>query len=685
MIELYDKRMRFVRPIDTAIRCGYAHKLNELPTATLELATHDPAAADIDASKSFLRISDGDLPAGLYRFDQIDPAEQRERGTVTYRLVGAQATLLDDMLIGHHELGGEGLDTRWVIEYILARQTVRRWVLGDCDFADEYLYNFEDVSLLEAIMSLGQLIVEDYAFEFDASGQPPWTMHLRRLSAEPRSVVAIGRNAQGISRQVDGRHVTRLVGRGYGEGDNQLTIAGVNGGLDYLDADTIEDDYDVRVGVHVDRRQTDPQTLKARMAAILEESKRPRVSYEASALDLYRATGERWDLHAVGDMTMVYDEALGCVVRVRLREREKRDIDGDPGSVSLVLDSSVRDVADELNEVLDKIGVQELYAQGATNLYSMQISDSADADHPLVMRYYVPGNVLRINACLLQWRLERFRSYATLAAAGGGGARTSSEGGGATVSIPARTIAAPITSGTPMADGALAPQTGYALASDGTPMGETGETGGTTGGSGDQSTGNARNADGSMSSTGSRATTTGTAGSHSHTTTSSGGTSTGGSHQHTVNRHTHGMSHWHNLDSHTHSVPSHAHDMTHRHAHEHYHLVNVAVDIPAMEFELSPHSHTVSLPEHEHEITHGIYEGERAESVRILVDGEEVPAEEIGEDREVDVAKYMRKNADGKVIRASWHEIEFVPDGLTRITANLFFQVFIQSRGAGDY
>lgn len=45
----------------------------------------------------------------------------------------------------------------------------------------------------------------------------------------------------------------------------------------------------------------------------------------------------------------------------------------------------------------------------------------------------------------------------------------------------------------------------------------------------------------------------------------------------------------------------------------------------------------------------------------------------------------MRKDSVGKVTRASWHTVEFVPDGLTRITANLFFQVFIQSRGAGDY
>ena len=694
--------MRLIAPVTTHIQCGYTRVINDMPSAELKLATGDPLTRQIVVPATYMRISDGQRRPEIYRTKEASE-DCGAGGSITYRMEGAQATLLDDMLIGHHELGGTGLDTRWVMQYILARQTTARWQLGTCDYVAYYQYNFEDVSLLEALMSLGEVLTEPYVFDFDTTTSP-WTVSLRRLSSQSLCSVMVGRNARAISRSVDGRIVTRLVGRGYGEGDNQMTIAAENGGLDYLDADTIGK-WGVRVGIHADRRQTDAATLKARMAAILEAGKNPRVSYTVRAIDLSQMTGERADRFEEGDMLTVLDEALGEAVRARITQIERPDIDGDPGDIELTLDTAVRDTAEELNEVLDKIGVQELYSQGATNLYSMQISDSADEDHPLEMQYYVPGNVLRINACILRWQMEPYRSYAKLArsgggstqtsTAGGGSTQTSSAGGGATVSIPARTAAADIASGSPMVDGASNVNTGYAKASDGSNMGSTGGASGTTGSGGPTATGTARNGDGTMTSTGS-------AGSHTHNASTT--------HRHTVNdtytsynspgatdsagSHSHSMSHWHAMDAHTHSIGSHSHDMTHRHEFSHYHLVNVAVTIPSMTFELSAHthsvntpshSHSVTIPEHTHELEHGIYNAGRGELAKILVDGEEVPAGEWAETDEIDVAKYMRKDSDGRVTRGTWHKVEFVPDALTRITANLFFQVFIQSRGAGDY
>lgn len=632
MIELFDAQMRFVRPIDTALRCGYTQVLSGLPSADLVLAADDPANDDILVPASFLRLTDGDELAGLYRFESIDPQITGTGATITYRLEGAQATLLDDMLIGWHELGGTGLDTRWVLEYILSRQTVRRWNLGQCDFSDYFQYNFEDVSLLEAIMSLGEVLTAPHQFVFEADGPPPWTLHLIRLSSTPGSVLVSGRNLPGITRRVDGRIVTRLVGRGYGEGDNQLTIAPVNGGLDYLDADTIGT-WGVRVGVHADRRQTDPATLMARMAAILESGKNPRESFEGSVIDFSRATGERWDLHRVGDLVMILDSALDRTIRARVTQREKADIEGDPGNVVLTLDNSVSDTADELNEVLDKIGVQELYSQGATNLYSMQISDSADASHPLTMRFYVPGNVLRINSCLLSWKLERFRSYATLAASGGASTRTSSEGGGATVTLPAQTVRVEMSSG------------------------------------------------GAIDTDGGSVTLTSRAGSHRHSATLSGRMS---GHGHTLSSsstQTGGLVSTpdQTVSGNTGYSGEHDHDITHLHSITHQHV------IPPMSFTLEGHRHDVTLPDHTHELTHGIYEGSMAANVTLRVDGEEVPQSAMGDGNELDVSAWLRKTQDGKIVRSTWHEVEFVPDKLTRITANLFFQVFIQSRGAGDF
>lgn len=696
MIELMEgDGMTLKAPIDTAIRCGYKQTLNELDTATLEMAASDPITDLIDVPTSWIRLTDGEDYIGLFRVKSAVHAEQASGATVTYEMESAECTLLDDMLIGHHELGGTELDTRWVLDYILARQSTARWELGACDFTDQYQYNFEDVTLLEAIMSLGEVLVDEYAFAFDAR-EKPWTIRLQKLDQEATRALVYGRNVSAIQRTIDGRIVTRLVGRGYGEGDNQLTIAAINGGLDYIDADAeTMARYGVRVGLHADLRQTDPETLLARMRAILESGKRPQVSYEATCIDLHALTGADWDDVRVGDRVLILDEALGETVKTRVTGREKTDMEGDPGSVKLTLDSSVRDTAEELNEILDKIGVQELYSQGATNLYSMQIADSCDADHPLEMSFYVPGNVLRINRCLLKWQVEPFRSYAKLAAAGGGSTRTSEEGGGGTVTIPAQTISV-----------------GVKYSSE--PMDTDGSTVSLTGGPKDY--------------LGAVKTTTSKAGNHSHNFT----------HVHAIASHGHGFSgsaktysiaHNHSISTgasatggiytgnkniqvtptgsvdgsgtlwtggaydsqggsgkqatgesgeHTHSF-DHVHTMPHVHDIQHEHV------IPSMWFDLEPHRHSVKIPEHTHDIEYGIYTGGRAKAVTIKVDGEEIPAEDVGDEKEIDIAKYMAANDDGRVTRSTWHKVAFVPDELTRITANLFFQVFIQSRGAGDY
>lgn len=616
MIELMDDEGTTLRaPIATAIRCGYDHKLSELWTATLELAAGDPLCTALDVPVSWVRLTDGDTPAGLYRLKGcVD--ERRETGaTASYTMESAACTLLDDSLMGHHELGGTDYTTRQVIDYILAHQSTPRWVLGDCDFDDQYQYNFEDVTLLEALLSLGEVLVEPHAFVFDTE-RVPWTVHLRRLGNVPVRTMVYGRGVTGIRRTVDGRVVTRLYGRGSGEGDNQVTVAGVNGGLDYIEADEeTMARYRVRTGTHVDLRQTDPETLLARMRAILEGGKRPQVSYEIDCVDYHLSTGEALDDAQVGDCVRVLDEELGAI-SVRVVERIKDDLEGAPGALRIRLESRARDTAEAIDEVLDKIGVQELYSQGATNLYSMQIADSADEDHPLEMSFYVPGNVLRINRCLLKWRMEAFRSYVRMAASGGGATRTSQSGGGGTVSTP--TVVQSF--------------------------------GGNTGAP--QASGEANNY-------------TSSAGGHDHGTLS---------HDHSI-----GETRTGSASPRTTSVDG------HRHTFYHIHEVTANIRIPSMDLELTPHTHDVTIPEHTHDLEYGIYTGSRAGSVRILVDGEEIPAEDIGEDKEIDVARYLRADANGRVTRGTWHKVAFVPDKLTRIVCNLFFQVFIQSRGAGDY
>lgn len=642
MLMLCDGDLTPVCPIDSCMRWGYEQRANELTTGEMVLPSGDELVRRIRVPGSFVHAWDGDEDMGYFAVSGIASDKHAPRGTITYRLQGAESTLLRGMLSGWHEIGGTDYPTRQVMAYMLARQRKARWALGECEFTDYYQYNFEDTTILESLLSLGEVLLDPYMFVFDST-VTPWTVSLKRAPTEPRRVLCYRRNMTSLTLSADGRVVTRLYGRGYGEGDNQMTIASVNGGDDCLTSDPYGygDEWE---GVHVDTRQTDPATLKAHMEAILAAGCRPQISYEADVIDLARETGESWDDVRVHDLVLILDEQLGEPVTVRCTGRKKRDVEGKPGDVTLTLDSARADTAEELSEIRDKIGIHELYSQGATNMYSMQIADNADETHPLVMRFYVPGNVLRINSCRVCWETQRFRTYATMAASGGGSTRTSASAGGATVSLPTQIVTTSASTG--------APQGGE-----------------------------------------------GTSALYTEANTAGLATGEAGVHKHTVQ-------HAHNLNAHTHasftSGPSpavtvtvtpesssngkHSHDIeSHTHKHDHWHKVTATVTIPAMTFDLEAHSHTVTIPAHTHELTYGVYEGARASAITLVVDGVAVPAEAMGTDRELDVAAYLRKNDDGRVTRGAWHEIEFTPDGITRITADLFFQVFIQSRGAGDY
>ena len=67
----------------------------------------------------------------------------------------------------------------------------------------------------------------------------------------------------------------------------------------------------------------------------------------------------------------------------------------------------------------------------------------------------------------------------------------------------------------------------------------------------------------------------------------------------------------------------------------------------------------------------------------IKVDGKAIPVSSPGQD--IDIIPYLSVDGGGKVQRNTWHTVEIVPDKMTRVVANIFMQIFTNSRGGGDY
>lgn len=753
-LTIYNQSGTQLTILDTADRIGYDLKHNDLWTAQFSLASGDPGNAYC-AAHNLVKLPDGPRKTGLYRIVGMPSGEEVALGGMrTYSLEHVMATLLDDVLFGYHEVGGTGIYTRDVMQYILNRQTVRRWQLGTVDFSHQFQYHFENVSLLSALLSLGEVLTDEYTWEFDTE-TTPWTVNLRRADSSASCGIYYGRNMVSVQKTMDAAAlITRLYPLGYGEGVNQLTIKEANSNVPYIDADTINT-WGVKCSVWTDTRIQDAATLKARAQQILEAYKNPYIAYTAKAVDLYRDTGYSWDNFMPGKLVTVMDGEHGINFNARIVSISKRDVNGDPGDIEITIANTPRDAADSINTLADRVGIGELYSQGATNLFAIPFADNADENHPAKFRVYIPAGMVRINKMLLSWQIAAFRAYSTGAAAGGGTTKTSSSGGGSTQTTSTKDTV----TYTSEYGGDCVVSTSQRIVAKNSDGGT--ELIGWTFGPRDQIDGNVMtNTNASLSTL-----NTGSAGGHHHGMDHYHETYSHyhqvDSHYHQVDSHSHQVnSHWHQVDSHSHyengagyytdssspytddrspytdskspytdnrspytdskspnttgakqsgsdrnntgDVSDHTHSLTvHSHGMDHYHRL-ASFTIPPLEIEIPAHGHNVripghnhtveipahthdlTLPDHTHDIVYGIYEGGRASSVTIMVDGTAVPTEQVS-NREIDVSGWLSKDEKGKIRRGAWHEIQIVPDRLTRIEANLTAQVFVQSVGGGDY
>lgn len=697
MVKVYDQNMKLQAILGAANDVGYTLKHNDLSIASFSLPTCDPKNAYC-AAHNFVEIEDGERDTGLYRIVGM-PRNDTDEWT-EYELEHVMATLVDDVLFGQHEVGGTGIYTADVIAYILARQLVPRWKLGVCEFSDQFAYHFENAPLLSALFSIGKLLVDEYTWDFDTS-TTPWTVNLRHADATPGCGIHYRRNLKQIKKTMDATTLlTRLYCLGYGEGVNQLTIKSVNGGLPYLDADTIGV-WGTKCGVFTDTTIQDAATLKQRCRAVLEGYKNPYLTYTATAADLYRLTGYSWDNFMPGKLVQVMDDQHGITFQARIISITKSDVKGKPQDIEITIANAQKDTADSINQLADRVGISELYSQGATSLYVYQYAENCTPGHPATFSIPIPESAVRINVVKFLLKREAYRADAQGAASGGGSVTTTSSGGGGTTTSAAggaQTLTEPVsvvtsnnTTGGPkdQISGYSKPNTDLvdAASTGASTLSQTGSSGAyTTTGEADGFTDYTTASH--IHSGNSHKHYVGSVGTYSSLATFDTDTSDNTLHRHGLGNHTHTTgAHTHSM-SHTHSIPSHAHGM------DHYHMVNTVISIPPLSINVNDHTHSVSLAAHSHSLTlnshthaliYDIYEGPTADSFTMTVDGVAVSGTITEAEAEMDITALLSKDAAGKIERGIWHEVVLTPNRATRVVVNVFAQVFVQSKGGGDY
>jgi phage minor structural protein len=631
-VTIYDLQMRKVAMLENAFAIGYETPLNALWTARFSLPANDPKNAECQPLW-FVEIFDGDERVDLFRILPNTARRSDDGQTITYECEHVLATLIDDVLFQYHQIGNLGVSTEDVLNYILQRQTVQRWRLGTVTFRRQFEYSWENENLLAALFSVPKPFVEEYMWKWDTSSYP-WVLNLVEPPAGVQAYIRYGVNLHGIEKQTDPTDLcTRLYCLGYGEGVNQLTIAEVNDGKPYLDADT-QAQYGIISRIFVDRRFTSADTLKARGEALLNELKNPRISYTVNAAELYRLTNDPIDRFQVGTQVRVIDEEMGVDVVARVVNRRRRDVMGAPSEVELEIANRPEDIAGTIADLRNRQYINDVYAQGATNLDSHDFADNCDPQHPAVLRFWVPEEAARINKVQLTYECQAFRGYSKAIEA------------------------APATTSGPSTRETTGPSSRETSGSSSTKTTEqTTVDNITSTGMGFIEFSHNFNTDGVMS----------TDGQHNHgipngtrLQTVDGGSVTfvaSGEHSHRMGYHTHYFS----SEPHTHGM-DHYHEMDHTHGMDHTH----------------------EIPAHSHGIEFGIFEGPTPNAVTVKVDGTMVPGLGTNE-QDVDIIPYLSKDEEGRIQRGTWHTIEIAPNSLGRIVASVNTQIFIQSRGGGNY
>ncbi len=598
-MQVFDRAtMQPLGALENAKTAGYSLGINSLWTASFSLPAKDPKNA-LCSMFNYIEIHDGDERIDLFRIIGIDH-ERSDEVIKTYTCEHVLATLLNDVLFQYHQFGGTGINTADVLDYILGYQTTDNWVLGTCEFARQFEYNWENENLLAALFAVPNCFDSDYLWTWDTTVYP-WVLNLVSPGTDIKSEIRYAKNLIGIKKTQDATPTAnRIYALGYGEGVNQLTISSINSGVPYVeDAGSIAL-YGLIPTILVDSRFEVAENLKAFAEQILAQSKEPYTSYEISAIDLHRLTGDTFSQFRPGEFIRVVDTEDNITVTTMIVTVEKGDFLGDPGAVTVTLANKTQDIAGSISDLQNRAKINENYAQGATNVMPQVFADNADLTHPAIFKVYIPPGTVRINTMRLTLDFEPFRSYSTGAASGGGSEKTTSTKSSANETTDSETLdidtdtALSWSSGSNGHDHGIADNTRLAVV------------------------------DSSLNIVGSD--TFVKSGQHYHSFTLSG----------------------------------HSHDFT----------------IPS-------HNHTVSIDAHTHNLVFGIYEGTTATSAAVKVDGNTISGLSGYDD--INLIPYLSKDDNGKITRGTWHTIEITPNQMSRIVGSLFTQIFVNSRGGGDY
>ena len=361
----------------------------------------------------------------LYRI--IKPTRNEDdTSIVTFECEHVIATLCDKCMFGSFTVGGWEMKTEAVIRWLLSQQVVRNWELGECDFDRRFEYLWEQENILNALYSIPKEFSTPYQWTFDTTIYP-WRLNLKAIedTVHPEYYLRAKKNLLSSGTTENYADIcTRIYPLGYGEGVNQLGIKEINNGVPYLQSpDEIVEQYGIVEKVLVDRRFENAESLKAYAQTMLDNLQTPSMSRSFAVVDLYPLTKDDIDKAEVGKIVkLVEDGSTAYITKTR------RKLDGD-GDLEIDISTKTSDIASTIADLADRVRIESVYAQGATQLYQHSKDANATPEKGMNISLYFPEEMRQINKVLLKMSLKQFRSYSDTTEDAGGATPTTSDGG----------------------------------------------------------------------------------------------------------------------------------------------------------------------------------------------------------------------------------------------------------------
>ena len=366
----------------------------------------------------------------LYRIIKIN-YEDSDTSILNVSCEHVIAMLCDELMFGAIQYGGGTIRTSGVISYLLDRQETKNWELKDCDFDRKFEYLWEQENILNALYSIPKEFVKAYKWTFDTTGYP-WKISLKKIeAAHPEFYIRAKRNLLSSGSDQDYTGVcTRIYPLGYGEGVNQLTIKdarvnrntgevdtvnGVKYGKTYIESpQQIIAQYGIKEKVLVDRRFENAESLYTYGKTVLEGLQTPSMARSFDVVDLYPFTSQDIDRAEVGKICkMTGDDTIAYITKtIRVLD--------DPGNLQIELSTKATDVVSTIADLADRVRIESVYAQGATQLYQHSKDANATPQKGMVMSLYFPSEMRQINKVLMRLKLGQFRSYSQTTSSNGG-------------------------------------------------------------------------------------------------------------------------------------------------------------------------------------------------------------------------------------------------------------------------